>query len=149
MTSNLRPAFLHSYYASHPYPGGPRGTIRFMPGPRCARARGWWLEEALEPDGGGGGCTLGNEAANDTANRDWSQPAGGGAIPILFQGDEAPPEKPRAHRRRNTPLKSISYESHECILAALPGMNVALTSIRESMARGCLALPRSLVPASN
>ena len=41
-----------------------------MPGPRCARARGGWLEEALEPGGGGGGCALGYEAANDTANRD-------------------------------------------------------------------------------
>ena len=96
------------------YMGGPRGTIRLMPGPRCARARGGWLEEALEPEGGSGGSTLRYEAANDTAYRDWSQPAGGGAIPILFQGDESPPEEPRAHGRRNTPLKGISYESHEC-----------------------------------
>ena len=33
---------------------------------------------------------------------------------ILFQGDEAPPKNPRAHSRRNIPLKGITYESHEC-----------------------------------
>ena len=111
MASNLRPI-----PATHPYMGGPRGTIRLMPGPRCARARGGWLEEALEPtDGGGGGCALRYEAAKETAYRDWSQPAGGGAnIPILFRGDEAPPKNPRAHGRRNTPLKGITYESHDC-----------------------------------
>ena len=46
---------------------------------------------------------------------DWSQTTGGGAITILFQGDESPPEKPRAHGRWNTPLEGISYdECREC-----------------------------------
>ena len=138
MASNLRPI-----PAKHPYLGGLRGTIRLMPGPRCARARGGWLEEALEPEGGGGGCALRYEAADDTTYCDWSQPTGGGAIPILFQGDEASPKNPRAHGRRNTPLKGISYESHEC--KSSPSWYERGFDIhRVSMARGCLlALPAS------
>ena len=51
--SNLRPTS-----ATHPYLGGPWGSVRLMTGSKCARARSGWSEESLEPDGGGGGGTL-------------------------------------------------------------------------------------------
>ena len=139
MTGNLRPI-----PAAHPYLGGPRGTVRLMPGPRCARARGRWLEEALEPEGGSGGSTLRYEAANDTAY--WPIAIGlkrreEGLSPSFFKAMSRPPRNQGRTAGGIPPWKASRMRAMSA-RAPLPGTKAALTS-KVSMARECLALPAS------